>query len=86
VRLSLDSTNIQHEKLVFELVKPFIDGFSISTDSQPSLTKMEIDANDNDDDDDDENKDKNDDEQQQQSKRKSKELPSAKKNLKKKKK
>uniref|UniRef100_A0A182KC56 Protein DIS3 homolog n=1 Tax=Anopheles christyi TaxID=43041 RepID=A0A182KC56_9DIPT len=29
VRLSLDSTNVQHEKLVFELVKPYIEGFSV---------------------------------------------------------
>lgn len=36
VRLSLDSSNVQHEKLVFELVKPYIEGFSLST-------KMEID-------------------------------------------
>lgn len=29
VRLSLDSTNVQHEKLVFRLVKPHIKGFSV---------------------------------------------------------
>uniref|UniRef100_A0A182N1Q5 Protein DIS3 homolog n=1 Tax=Anopheles dirus TaxID=7168 RepID=A0A182N1Q5_9DIPT len=29
VRLSLDSTNVQHEKLVFELVEPYIEGFSM---------------------------------------------------------
>jgi exosome complex exonuclease DIS3/RRP44 len=29
VRLSLDSSNIQHEKLVFQLIKPFIEGFSV---------------------------------------------------------
>lgn len=29
VRLSLNSTNIQHEKLVFELIKPYIKGFSL---------------------------------------------------------
>ncbi|XP_052872817.1 exosome complex exonuclease RRP44 [Anopheles cruzii] len=29
VRLSLDSTNVQHEKLVFELVHPHIEGFSV---------------------------------------------------------
>ncbi|KAM3967167.1 exosome complex exonuclease RRP44-like protein Dis3 [Aphomia sociella] len=28
VRLSLDSTNLQHRKLVFQLVKPFVPGFS----------------------------------------------------------
>ncbi|KAM8705694.1 hypothetical protein ACLKA7_010057 [Drosophila subpalustris] len=31
VRLSLDSTNVQHEKLVFRLVKPYIKGFSVET-------------------------------------------------------
>jgi exosome complex exonuclease DIS3/RRP44 len=31
VRLSIDSTNAQHEKLIFELVKPYIEGFSVST-------------------------------------------------------
>jgi exosome complex exonuclease DIS3/RRP44 len=31
VRLSLDSTNIQHEKLVFQLLKPFIEGFSVAS-------------------------------------------------------
>lgn len=29
IRLSLDATNIQREKIVFELVKPFIPGFSV---------------------------------------------------------
>ncbi|KAG4065176.1 hypothetical protein HA402_007573 [Bradysia odoriphaga] len=29
VRLSLDSSNVQHEKLVLELVKPYIEGFSV---------------------------------------------------------
>lgn len=29
IRLSLDTSNVQHEKLVFELVKPFIPGFSV---------------------------------------------------------
>lgn len=28
VRLSLDSSNVQHEKLVFQLVEPYIKGFS----------------------------------------------------------
>lgn len=31
VRLSLDTTNVQHEKLVFQLIKPFIEGFSITS-------------------------------------------------------
>ncbi|XP_065073059.1 exosome complex exonuclease RRP44 [Ochlerotatus camptorhynchus] len=30
VRLSLDSTNVQHQRLVFELVTPFIEGFSVA--------------------------------------------------------
>uniref|UniRef100_A0A182WAH3 Protein DIS3 homolog n=1 Tax=Anopheles minimus TaxID=112268 RepID=A0A182WAH3_9DIPT len=38
VRLSLDSTNVQHEKLVFELVEPYIEGFSVKPDS------MEVEA------------------------------------------
>lgn len=29
VRLSLDATNVQHEKLVLELVTPYIEGFSV---------------------------------------------------------
>lgn len=29
VRLSIDSSNIQHEKLTFELVEPFIENFSV---------------------------------------------------------
>lgn len=29
VRLSLDTTNVQHEKLLLELVKPYIEGFSV---------------------------------------------------------
>ncbi|XP_075146089.1 exosome complex exonuclease RRP44-like protein Dis3 [Haematobia irritans] len=33
VRLSLDSSNVQHEKLVFQLVKPYIKGFSIEDDA-----------------------------------------------------
>lgn len=32
VRLSLDSTNVQHEKIVFELVQPYIEGFSVKRD------------------------------------------------------
>lgn len=37
VRLGLDSSNVQHEKLVFQLVKPYIAGFSVS-DSIPMDT------------------------------------------------
>lgn len=29
VRLSLDTSNVQHEKLVLELVNPYIEGFSV---------------------------------------------------------
>lgn len=77
VRLSLDTTNIQHERLVFQLVKPYIEGFSLST-------KMEID---NDDDENSEALKKDDGKKSPQSKRKSKENfeSSKKKNSKKKK-
>ncbi|XP_060651101.1 exosome complex exonuclease RRP44-like [Drosophila nasuta] len=45
VRLSLDSSNVQHEKLVFRLVKPYIKGFSVELNSetdtdQPPAKKM----------------------------------------------
>jgi len=36
VRLSLDSSNVQHEKLVFHLVKPYIKGFSIEDETETS--------------------------------------------------
>ncbi|XP_034662010.1 LOW QUALITY PROTEIN: exosome complex exonuclease RRP44 [Drosophila subobscura] len=41
VRLSLDSSNVQHEKLVFRLVKPYIKGFSVepSADADNPPTK-----------------------------------------------
>lgn len=29
VRLSLDTSNVQHEKLVLQLVQPYIEGFSV---------------------------------------------------------
>lgn len=32
VRLSLDSTNVQHQKIVLELVHPYIEGFSVAKD------------------------------------------------------
>lgn len=35
IRLSLDTSNVQHEKLVFELVKPFIAGFSVEPLPEP---------------------------------------------------
>lgn len=31
MRLSLDSSNIQHEKLILALVKPYIEGFSVKS-------------------------------------------------------
>lgn len=47
IQLSLDRSNIQHEKLVFKLVKPYIPDFSV-----PSLgkkdEKMEVDTLEND--------------------------------------
>lgn len=47
VRLSLDSNNIQHEKFVLQLVKPYVEGFSVpplltETDDQ---NEMETDDN-----------------------------------------
>lgn len=33
VRLSLDTTNVQHEKLVLKLVKPFIPDFSVADEA-----------------------------------------------------
>ncbi|KAI8129308.1 hypothetical protein FF38_13008 [Lucilia cuprina] len=39
VRLSLDSTNVQHEKLVFELVKPYIKGFSVEPEETNETVK-----------------------------------------------
>lgn len=48
IRLSLDATNIQREKIVFELVKPFIPGFSVESmeideTSTESPTKRKVD-------------------------------------------
>lgn len=40
VRLTLDSTNLQHRKLVFQLVKPSIPGVSYT--AQEQVEKMEI--------------------------------------------
>lgn len=34
VRLSLDSSNLQHQKLLFQLVKPHIPGFSYVVEDQ----------------------------------------------------
>ncbi|XP_061397184.1 exosome complex exonuclease RRP44 [Musca vetustissima] len=46
VRLSLDSSNIQHEKLVFQLVKPYIKGFSIEIDDNNTAVGAETKSND----------------------------------------
>ncbi|XP_026755514.2 exosome complex exonuclease RRP44 [Galleria mellonella] len=45
VRLSLDSTNLQHRKLVFQLVKPFVPGFSYVPEEQKEKKpeQMEVD-------------------------------------------
>lgn len=50
IRLSLDATNIQREKIVFELVKPFIPGFSVepmeedaASIEEQTLTKRKVD-------------------------------------------
>lgn len=37
VRLSIDSSNVQHEKLVFQLVKPYIKGFSVELDENAEI-------------------------------------------------
>lgn len=38
IRLSLDATNVQREKLIFELVEPFIPDFSV----EPMETDAEV--------------------------------------------
>ncbi|XP_059056639.1 exosome complex exonuclease RRP44 [Achroia grisella] len=52
VRLSLDSTNLQHRKLVFQLVVPFVPGFSYVQEEQQkeieqNEEKMEVDSAEN---------------------------------------
>lgn len=42
VRLSLDSTNVQHEKLVFQLVKPYIKGFSVELEETTKEDDVEM--------------------------------------------
>lgn len=37
VQLSLDRSNVQHEKLVLKLVSPFIEGFSIQQQPQEDV-------------------------------------------------
>lgn len=45
IRLSLDASNVQREKIVFELMKPYIPGFSVepmeveTSDEQPSVKR-----------------------------------------------
>lgn len=41
VRLSLDTSNVQHEKLMLQLVRPFIEGFSV-----PSIKEEPMDTDD----------------------------------------
>lgn len=38
IRLSLNSDNIQHEKFVMQLVKPFIEGFSVAPLNESETT------------------------------------------------
>ncbi|XP_039289290.1 exosome complex exonuclease RRP44 [Nilaparvata lugens] len=42
VQLSLDASNVQHEKLVFKLVKPFIAGFSVEKGAQSSSEQSPV--------------------------------------------
>ncbi|XP_062555669.1 exosome complex exonuclease RRP44 [Armigeres subalbatus] len=45
VRLSLDSTNVQHQRLVFELVTPHIEGFSVAPlEATSGVTKRKGDS------------------------------------------
>ena len=50
VQLSLDSSNIQHEKLELKLVEPFIEGFSVSNEEatedkkETSAEPMEVES------------------------------------------
>jgi hypothetical protein len=41
VQLSLDRSNVQHEKLVLRLVRPVIEGFSVSSAGEQGEEKME---------------------------------------------
>lgn len=47
VQLSLDSSNIQHEKLIFKLVKPYIHNFSVPSvkqDTEKSQSNLNLSA------------------------------------------
>lgn len=41
VQLSLDRSNVQHEKLVFKLVKPLIPKFSVPSAGQEKVMEVE---------------------------------------------
>lgn len=41
VQLSLDRSNVQHEKLTLKLVKPYIEGFSITEQPQGDVEMVE---------------------------------------------
>lgn len=43
VCISLNQANVQHEKLEFQLVKPFIEGFSIKSGAEEAAVAMETD-------------------------------------------
>lgn len=43
IRLVLNSSNIQHEKIVLELVSPYIEGFSVPRLVDEENKKMEVD-------------------------------------------
>lgn len=42
VQMSLDRSNVQHEKLVLKLVEPFIEGFSIALDVEMKSAEMKV--------------------------------------------
>lgn len=42
VQLSLDRSNVQHEKLVFKLVKPDIPTFSVPSAGQTEPMEMDV--------------------------------------------
>lgn len=45
VQLSLDRSNVQHEKLIFKLVKPYIEKFSLPllTEAEPECMEVTAD-------------------------------------------
>lgn len=45
VRLSLDSTNLQHRKLAFQLITPHVPGFSYVSEDQAMKVDQETDIN-----------------------------------------